>query len=474
MHVISAHTRKRERLRYPKASIEILREHAKLIPAGNSMKTMLVAMGTAGDVFPFIGIGRALQRRGHTVQLASLPLHRQFVESAGLEFLEIAGVPGAAGDPDFYHPRRSMEIVANRVIIPGIRPVYELVSKLDPLEWTIVSDWFSYGARLAQEERRFRVITCIVTPFALRSVHSMPIPPGVPLPAWAPEVVRSGFVKLVARLWDRMLGPPLNAFRAQLHLAPVRDIWYNWSLSPDRVIGLFPEWFAPRAPDWPAQFRHGGYAVYDQGGDQPLPAELQQLPGPIVVFCAGSAGPIASRFFDAAVAASRGRPWHAVLLTGRNAGFSTALPENVINFPYIPLSRLLPLASAIVHHGGSGTLSLALASGVPQIVVPLGHDQYDNAARLTRLGVCTGITGKSIQPAALLKAIQDTLGNRELSARCRALAPKARTDVSLHRICDHIEAEAIPNSEQSTWGAGRSDLRSEHGSGPEPGIQAFA
>jgi rhamnosyltransferase subunit B len=40
-----------------------------------------------------------------------------------------------------------------------------------------------------------------------------------------------------------------------------------------------------------------------------------------------------------------------------------------------------------VHHGGLGSVSLALAAGTPQIAVPLGHDQHDNAARLERLGV---------------------------------------------------------------------------------------
>jgi UDP:flavonoid glycosyltransferase YjiC (YdhE family) len=49
----------------------------------------------------------------------------------------------------------------------------------------------------------------------------------------------------------------------------------------------------------------------------------------------------------------------------------------------------------LVHHGGIGTLSQALAAGIPQLVVPFSHDQPDNADRIKRLGV-----GLSIHPRA--------------------------------------------------------------------------
>jgi len=40
----------------------------------------------------------------------------------------------------------------------------------------------------------------------------------------------------------------------------------------------------------------------------------------------------------------------------------------------------------LVHHGGIGTSAQALTAGIPQLVVPFAHDQFDNAARLMRLG----------------------------------------------------------------------------------------
>ena len=39
-----------------------------------------------------------------------------------------------------------------------------------------------------------------------------------------------------------------------------------------------------------------------------------------------------------------------------------------------------------VNQGGMGTTAQALRAGVPQLVIPFAHDQYDNASRVRRLG----------------------------------------------------------------------------------------
>ncbi|MEV7008645.1 activator-dependent family glycosyltransferase [Streptosporangium sp. NPDC051022] len=48
----------------------------------------------------------------------------------------------------------------------------------------------------------------------------------------------------------------------------------------------------------------------------------------------------------------------------------TSIPDNVRLFDFVPLNALVPSCSAIVHHGGAGTLGTALVHGVPQLIVP--------------------------------------------------------------------------------------------------------
>ena len=59
---------------------------------------------------------------------------------------------------------------------------------------------------------------------------------------------------------------------------------------------------------------------------------------------------------------------------------------NVHVVRYVAHDRLLPRASLVVTHAGMGTVMSSLARGVPLLCVPLGRDQFFNAARVTALG----------------------------------------------------------------------------------------
>ena len=74
---------------------------------------------------------------------------------------------------------------------------------------------------------------------------------------------------------DLTLAPELNRFRAELGLAPVHGIIDQWWHSPARIIGLFPDWFAPPAPDWPPQTRLTGFPLYDGAGPMTAPPGLE-------------------------------------------------------------------------------------------------------------------------------------------------------------------------------------------------------
>ena len=64
-----------------------------------------------------------------------------------------------------------------------------------------------------------------------------------------------------------------------------------------------------------------------------------------------------------------------------------AQPANVRVETFVPQDEVLPRASAVVSHAGSGTFLGAAAAGVPQVCVPQGADQYLNADACSRSGV---------------------------------------------------------------------------------------
>ncbi len=50
---------------------------------------LLNPIGSGGDVFPFLAIGRELQHRGHHVAVMTNPIFKSNVGQAGLECIEI-------------------------------------------------------------------------------------------------------------------------------------------------------------------------------------------------------------------------------------------------------------------------------------------------------------------------------------------------------------------------------------------------
>ena len=114
------------------------------------------------------------------------------------------------------------------------------------------------------------------------------------------------------------------------------------------------------------------------------------------------------------------------------------LPNTVAHFNYVPFSRLLPRAAVLVHHGGIGTASQGLSAGVPQLVMPLAHDQPDNADRLRRLGVGRALKPKRFTSANVARELQ-ALNTDDVRKTCRAVAERFVGTDYLGQTCELIE-----------------------------------
>ncbi len=91
-------------------------------------------------------------------------------------------------------------------------------------------------------------------------------------------------------------------------------------------------------------------------------------------------------FYRESLTAARRIGRRAVLLVGPEGELGVADGRDAIAVPYAPFSTLFPRAAAVVHQGGVGTTQQALRAGRPQLVVPHLGDQFDNSARVARLG----------------------------------------------------------------------------------------
>jgi UDP:flavonoid glycosyltransferase YjiC (YdhE family) len=312
----------------------------------------------------------------------------------------------------------------------------------EPGRTVIGAQLLAFGARIFAEKHGVPLATIHLQPMAFLSVahppHSLPW-----LNERSPRPVRELFGWLADASGALALGPSINGLRREVGLPPARRLLTRWVHSPDRIIGLFPEWYASPDPDWPPQARLTGFPLYDEADVTPPPPDLESfLDGsdPPIVFTPGSANLFAAGFFRAAVEACERLGRRGVLLTRHAEQVPRSLPPSVRHFGYAPFSLLLPRAAALVHHGGIGTVAQGLAAGIPQLVMPLSYDQPDNAVRLQELGVGKALPPKRFTGANCARALEELLASEEVRRRCAALAAKTREGDPLAETCDLIEA----------------------------------
>jgi UDP:flavonoid glycosyltransferase YjiC (YdhE family) len=415
---------------------------------------LLIPIGSAGDVHPFVALGLALRDRGHRVTVITGAYFEPLIRRAGLDCIGLGTVEQFESillNPDGWHPRRGFQVVFRWGVLPWIRPLYDLIAeRYIPGETVVVASLLAFGARVAQEKLGVPMVSVELQPAVLRSGYQTPVLPGLYLPDWLPAAVKRLAFWLGDRLvLDPAIAPETNAVRAELGLPPVRRVLDAWWHSPQRIIGLYPPWYAPPQPDWPPQLVLTGFPLFDERGLTAAPPEIlafldRNRP---VVFTAGSAMRLGHVFFAEAAAACQllGRP--GLLLTRYPEQLPASLPEGVRHCTYMPFSELLPRAAALVHHGGIGTTAQALAAGVPQLVMPMSHDQPDNAARVERLGVGRSLSPKRFKAPAVARLLGELLHAPTVAARCQAVAKQFDGANPLAEACRLIE-ELLPQPER--------------------------
>jgi UDP:flavonoid glycosyltransferase YjiC (YdhE family) len=412
---------------------------------------LLAPVGSHGDVHPFCGIGQALLRRGHRVTMFTNGAFEPLARRVGLEFVPVGTAEQFAqivSDPDLWHPTR------------GWKKVFDSIAELTPLQYdamrahltpagdtVMVGATLAMGARVLQEELGKPMATVHLQPSIMWSQYETPKLPGMPPIRNAPRWVKRLAFGIADRfVLDPYIGGPLNAFRAGKGLPPVKHVTSRWWHSPDRVIGLFPEWFAPPQPDWPPQMKLTGFPLFDEKGLEPMPDDLRRFldaGDKPVAFTPGSAMFHGQEFFQAAADACRILGRRGILLTRHAEHVPPRLPAGVIHVKYAPFSELLPRCAALVHHGGIGTMSQALAAGVPQIIQPMSHDQPDNAERVTRLGVGAELPVKKFRGPRVAETLRTLIESPDVAAKCKVVAERFVNARPIEQTCDLIEGLAV-------------------------------
>ncbi|HEY6563479.1 MAG TPA: glycosyltransferase, partial [Pirellulaceae bacterium] len=92
------------------------------------MRCLLAPVGSAGDVYPFLGLGQRLAARGHAVSILTCNYFRDAVERVGLGFAEVSSTESflrVAGDPRIWHRFHGPRVVCQYTTLL-IEPLYRM------------------------------------------------------------------------------------------------------------------------------------------------------------------------------------------------------------------------------------------------------------------------------------------------------------------------------------------------------------
>jgi UDP:flavonoid glycosyltransferase YjiC (YdhE family) len=363
-----------------------------------SRRVLLATFGSLGDLHPFIAVGSALRDRGIDVRLATSADYRALVEGAGLEFAPMRPSLEQFGDKEalarrLLHPLRGAEILMRELVLPFVREAHADLTRAADGADLCVSHTLTFTLPMIATLQRKPWLSAALSPGMFLSRHDPPVVPGIDLlrmaqrlGPWAYDLAL-GLMRGAIRRWER----PLHDFRREIGVPPIDQLHlYEGQFSPYGTLALFDGLLSAPQPDWPANVTVCGAPMHDGPPADPLAlGELQRFldrgERPVVFALGSSAVHIARDFWREAIDASRRLGRRAILLTGKPIDLPAG--DDLLRFDYLPYSAVFPHAAAIVHQVGIGTLSQALRSGRPQLLVPVAFDQPDNAHRAAKLGV---------------------------------------------------------------------------------------
>jgi len=145
-----------------------------------------------------------------------------------------------------------------------------------------------------------------------------------------------------------------------------------------------------------------------------------------------------------------GEPVEVVVTLGKALeGLRLQSSANVTILPHAPHDDILTQARAVVTHGGHGTIMRSLRHGVPLVVLPMGRDQNDNAARVDYHGAGLRLD-PSVSPQMLGAVVRRVLSEPSFAERAVALGRAiAEEGPGPARLVAEIEDFVLVSSQRS-------------------------
>jgi UDP:flavonoid glycosyltransferase YjiC (YdhE family) len=423
------------------------------------MRITMIAVGTRGDVQPLLALGTGLRAAGHRVRFATEAGYGPSAVAAGLEHFAMSGnservFSGRVGlryrelleKPDSAELREkyATSFAGSLWFQHMRRQLAESLAACEGSDLLICQSWSGIGPSIA-EKLGIPVVVAAAFPVADFPTAEFPSP-------WQELQSPDMTAEEKRRTWDswaQMWGQGSHHFIQEWrtdelklkrqsvdeHLAATRKL--------PHILGYSPH-VLPKPADWDHHVHVTGFWFLRSAQDYQAPEALLRFldagEPPIAVGFGSLVGRHPARLTRMVVEALQRAGRRGLLIQGWGGLRAGGLPDSMFDIPSVPYDWLLPRVAGLIHHGGAGTMAIALRSGSPQAIVAFGLDQSFWGRRTASLGVSPApMNSKSITVEELTQAVESIATNATLRERALAVSDLIRQEDGVEQAVRIIE-----------------------------------
>ncbi|ADL50494.1 glycosyltransferase [Clostridium cellulovorans] len=387
---------------------------------------LVITHGTGGDVIPFIRLGKILKNAGYNVFIFTHCIYEEESKKSGLNFVAI-------DDYEEYKEKND-----------SLYQLSDPINKLD--EYLEFNKKYCGADRMYKEYMLIREY-CIDENTIILFRHRFSLSGllvaekynciGVPV-FLAPNYLQH--LELHEKLIGETMVNEINIVRSRTGLKNISS-WTKWMCSPRFKIAVWPRWYAIEETKDINEIATIGFLAEDTNDQYKISEKVKKFLNSgkkTVLITAGTSNVINPDFYKIAVEACTKENINAILVTPFDELVPKNLEGNILRLHKAPIKDIMLYVYAVIHHGGIGTGSEAIACGIPQIIMPHIADGPDNADKLRKLGVAKVLPMKNWNAESLGK-ILNNITEDNISLSCKKLSEKMKKDNYKEELCSSIK-----------------------------------
>lgn len=393
------------------------------------MKIACVILGTRGDVQPMVALGTGLIKNGHEVIICAPPENEELARQNNCQF--VAFGPGIkklvkespegqkGGIAVTITPAQGKKLFGDQMnLLPDMIKGVDLV----------LAAGIVVGVHTAADILKVPYRYVAFYPIMLGTTKDDPLK----------NRMLFGFGRSVMNL---MLKSFMNKNRAKYGLSPIKDIWEHW-LGDNVIVACDKELNAAR---------DGVAFTFTQTGFMLLPSK-SGLPGNVEDFLNSGKPPVYIGFgsnpivnpekYTGMFEQVRDSTSQRLIISKGWAELPVIVTRDILFVDEMPFELLFPRLTAVIYHGGTGTMAAIARAGIPQAAFPFMGDQFDNRKKIIETGIGPKTCDfKKITADAISTAIIDCVTNESYRKNAAEISKKLQNVNGLELTVNLIEKE---------------------------------